>query len=160
MHLEKDTETWMRHRLQRQRQRPTIRKTSSSSNTGTIGTTSSRRCMVQRAGRQRIDCHQHDNFSRLCYRVLGPDIDRRHTTTQVKEVQKNRQQSNKTPTQILASRTYRPRLRRASHIPSSHGNSTVVQLTFIIISIVILIHFSPPAKSEQASNSKLCVIPL
>ena len=35
MHLEKDTETWTRHRLQRQQQCPTIRKTSSSSTTGT-----------------------------------------------------------------------------------------------------------------------------
>ena len=94
MHLEKDTGTWKRHRLQRKRQRPTIRKTSSSSNTGTIGTTSSQRCMVHRTGRQRMDCHQHDNFRRLCYRVQGPDIGRRHTATQVKEVQKNRQQSN------------------------------------------------------------------
>ena len=31
MPLKKDTETWTRYRLQRQRQRPTIRKTSSSS---------------------------------------------------------------------------------------------------------------------------------
>ena len=35
MHLEKDTETWTHHHLQRQQRRPTIRKTSSSSTTGT-----------------------------------------------------------------------------------------------------------------------------
>ena len=40
--------TWTRHRLQRQRQRPTIRKTNSSSTTGT-----SRRCTVQHTGRYR-----------------------------------------------------------------------------------------------------------
>ena len=59
MHLDQDTETWTRHRLQRQRQRSTIHKTSSSSTTGTIGT--SRRSMVQRTGRQRWDCHYFDN---------------------------------------------------------------------------------------------------
>ena len=69
MHLEKDTEIWTRHRLQRQRQCPTIRKTSSSSTTGTTET--GRRCMVHRTGRQRGDCHQHDSFRRLCNRVLG-----------------------------------------------------------------------------------------
>ena len=69
MHLEKDTETWTLHRLQRQRNHPTIRKTNSSSTTGTTRT--SRRCMVQRTGTQRGDCHQRDNFHWLCYRVLG-----------------------------------------------------------------------------------------
>ena len=65
--------------------------------------------------------------------LADPDIDRMHAMTQVKEIQKHRQQANNTHTPILASRTYRP-----SHISSPHGHSTVVQLTFISISIVIL----------------------
>ena len=63
---------------------------------------------------------------RLCYILPDRDIDRWPATTQVKEVHKNRQQADNTRTPILASRTYRPRLRRPRHIASPHGNSTVV----------------------------------